>query len=92
MFTFRYAADIEAKQILKENETNRRTEQERKQEESQRKLIRENTIISLNQDISYVKDCILSIDETIIEANSDIEKALKSSMLKRGYSAVTHLT
>ena len=80
MFTFRYTENLEPKRILKENEMNRRIESERKQEESQRKLIREHTIISLNQDINYTKDCIRSIDETIKEANSDIEKALKSSM------------
>ena len=80
MFTFRYTENLEPKRILKENEMNRRIESERKQEESQRKLIREHTIVSLNQDISYTKDCIRSIDETIKEANSDIEKALKSSM------------
>ena len=62
---------------------NRCIEQEQKQEESQKKLIRENTFVSLNQHISYTKDCILSIDETIKKANSDIEKALKSSMLKK---------
>ena len=58
MFTFRYTADLEAKWFLKEQVMNRRIEQERKQEESQRKGIRENTIVSLNQDISYAKDCI----------------------------------
>ena len=62
---------------------NRHIEQERNQEESQRKLIRENIIISQNQDISYTENCIRSIDETIKEANSDIEKAFKSRMLKK---------
>ena len=83
MFTLGYTADLEAKRILKEKEMNKRIEQERKQEESQRKLIRENTIVSLNQDTSYTKDCIRSIYDTIKEANSDIEKALKSCMLKK---------
>ena len=77
MFIFRYTADLEAKRILKENEMNRRIEQGRKLEESQRKLIRENTIVLLNQDISYTKDCIQSIDETIKEANNGIEKNWK---------------
>ena len=39
--------------------------------------MRYNTIVSLNQDISYTKDFIESIDEIIKEANSGIEKALK---------------
>ena len=56
---------------------NRSIEQERKQEESQRKLIRENTIVSLNQDISYTKDCVRSIDETVKEAYSDTERSLR---------------
>ena len=69
---------------------NRSIEQERKQEESQRKLIRENTIVSLNQDISYTKDCVRSIDETIKEAYSDIEKALRYSMLKKEDTQRSH--
>lgn len=39
--------------------------------------MRDNTIVSLNQDIIYAKDCIGSIDEIIKEANSGNEKALK---------------
>ena len=65
LFSFRYTADLEAKRVLKEKEMNRRNEQKQMPKESQRKLIRENIIASLNQDIKYTKDGIRSTDETI---------------------------
>ena len=43
--------NFEAKQIAKEKEMNMRIEQKRKQEKSQRQLIKENIIVLLNQDI-----------------------------------------
>ena len=47
--------NFEAKQIIKEKEMNMRIEQKWKQEKSQRQLIKENTIVLLNQDIIYTK-------------------------------------
>ena len=47
--------NFEAQQIIKEKEMNMRIEQKWKQEKSQRQLIKENTIVLLNQDIIYTK-------------------------------------
>lgn len=67
---------------MREKEQTRLIDKEKEREASERKLEKENTIVSINQDIIFVKDSIKNVEETIREANNDIAKALKGPLKK----------
>ena len=76
----RYQSELLAKREIKEK-AQLQKEQDKASLEQQQE--RQNTIILINQDISFTKESIKNLEETLREANDQIAKSLKGTVFRK---------
>ena len=79
----RYQSDLLAKREIKEKEEKAQLQKEQDKASLEQQQERENTIVLINQDISYTKESIKYLEETLREANDQIAKSLKGTVFRK---------
>ena len=79
----RYQSELLAKREIKEKEEKAQLQKEQDKASLEQQQERQNTIILINQDISFTKESIKNLEQTLKEANDQIAKSLKGTVFRK---------